>query len=340
MATSTSWSTTSPPARQFRYAVVSTTDHESTAGSMSRHPFRSAHDSTQDLTDVPLTEANIRACASFPCKPRTIPRMSAAGDAHLGEWNHVVERSVDDDDRHRAPTAVRQQVDAGHGSDGGDPIAQRTPERGREHASVGPSRYEDAPVDAQLGLDAIQELHRESDIVGERWIVDRLDVEVGGVVPSTLDPRGKTAMKPSAAARSASPEQLAWALLESVKPWKLKTTGIAAPRSVSGTTMSCVRLIPSYRNDTVRDPGDARSLHPALSAQGPIAAGVNVRRVGSGVDVAGSAWIDDPTISARRAARAGDRDREQDGDAIPTGSLHQQSVGSEVAASYGASTPR
>ena len=144
-----------------------------------------------------------------------------------------------DDDRHRAPGAVGQQVDPGHGSDGGDAIIQRTPECGRERASVGESRHEDpAPIDAQVGLDAIEDLSGESDVVGERWIVDRLEVEIAGGRSFEVGPCGKTATNPSAGARAARPDLSAWSSLGLVKPGKLNTSGIATPCAASGTTMS------------------------------------------------------------------------------------------------------
>ena len=158
----------------------------------------------------------------------------------LGEGNHVVSGSVREDDRHRAPHGRPATRGPRHGSDGGDTIAQRTPECGRERASVGESRYEDpAPIDAQVGLDAIEDLSSEPDVVGERWIVDRLEVEIGWGRSFEVGPLWEDCNKnPSARARAARPDLRAWSSLELVKPGKLNASGIATPCAVPGTTMS------------------------------------------------------------------------------------------------------
>ena len=155
-------------------------------------------------------------------------------------------------------------------------------------------------------------------LVGERWIVDRLEIEVGGGRSFEVGPLWKTATKPSVGARAARPDLRAWSSLELLKPWKLNTTGMATPCAVSGTTMSYARSIPSCRNDSDRDPGDTPSLHHALSTPGAIAVGV---------DVAGLPWVGDPSGSPVVGLHApAITTANRMGEAIPTDSLHRRSI--------------
>ena len=84
-----------------------------------------------------------------------------------------------DDDRHRSPGTVGEQVNAADRRNGGDTVVEPARKRRDEHTAVRKShRVNPGSVNAQVSLDTIEQRSCEPDIVGEYRLLDGLEVEV------------------------------------------------------------------------------------------------------------------------------------------------------------------